>query len=197
MSNHDKPNGGNAPALILFGKKKAKRPIAVWFRAKDADLAQWVARRQRLSMIRADTTPARGMIKSLPEWQFEDDGPAVVPIVKQELYDQLQAFAAEQSAFDGPPAEGETPVLSDQGVGPASDTRLAQLGDQLWDELATGRLVLAAELDRKGQPDGWSEAVILAIQPRGYILHWRDFPEDGLIWRPRQLIALLYPIHAA
>ena len=197
MNTNGKNTEGNTPALIVFGKKGSKRPIAAWFRKCDVEVAKWVAHRQGLSIAKVESQPTRAIAKAVPEWQFHDDGPAIIPAIKQDIFDQLHAIAGEQAAFDSPLAGGNATTLNPEGLGPTNETKLYQLADQLWDELTVGRLVLAAELNRKGLPDGWSEAVILAVLPRGYTLHWRDFSEDGLIRRTRNLISLLYPTYAA
>ena len=62
----------------------------------------------------------------------------------------------------------------------------------LWDALAIGDTVLAADLDRKGEPECWYEAMIVRITPASFILRFRDFPRDGLLARTRRHVALLH-----
>jgi hypothetical protein len=51
-------------------------------------------------------------------------------------------------------------------------------------------LVLARE---DGPTDGWWEAIIVAEHDGVYTLYYRDYPEQGLVRRQRQQIALLPP----
>lgn len=73
------------------------------------------------------------------------------------------------------------------------EPRLPPIARSLWDGLTVGHVVLAPEFDRQGEPDDWYAAVILAVDEGTYILHWRNYPEQGLVKRERRHIALLHP----
>ena len=63
----------------------------------------------------------------------------------------------------------------------------------MWDTLKPADLVLAAELDKNGEPDGWYEATIMKIEDGVYTVRWFYAPELGFIRLQRQHIALMYP----
>ena len=75
---------------------------------------------------------------------------------------------------------------------PSSDSSAASDSDA-WSRLSVGALVLAADLDKKGEPDCWYEAIIVRITPATFILRFRDYPRDGLLARTRRHVALLHP----
>jgi hypothetical protein len=53
--------------------------------------------------------------------------------------------------------------------------------------------VLAADLDKAGEPDGWYEATIMKIEDGVYVIRWVYEPELGFLRLQRQHIALMYP----
>ena len=63
----------------------------------------------------------------------------------------------------------------------------------LWEQLKIGDVVLAAELDQKGKPDGWYEAIITHIDKTHFEMRWRDYPSNPKIRLPRDLVALMRP----
>jgi len=194
MTKHANGNSTNRPALIVFGKRGAKRPHAAWFRAANANVAQWVAAYLGFSVVPVDSAPARNLAKLLTEWQFERDGPPILPIVKQEVLEQLDELAADSVAFEEAHTGLPATAMAKPEPGTAhGDAKARQVARSLWDELTIGRVVLAPELDRKGDPEDWYSAVILALHEGAYILRWCDYPEQGLAKRERHHIALPYP----
>jgi hypothetical protein len=192
MNKHINGNSTNRPALIVFGKHGGKRPHAAWFRAVDANVAQWIAVRLGFSVIAVNSAPARTLTKCLAEWRLEKDGPPILPVVKQEVFDKLDELAASAPGEDHTGVPAAMTANSDAPVN-HGDTKLRAVARSLWDELTIGRVVLAPEFDRKGDADDWYAGVILALHEGSYILHWCDYPEEGLVKRERRHIALLHP----
>jgi hypothetical protein len=67
------------------------------------------------------------------------------------------------------------------------------LAEPLWAGLAVGDTVLAPEFGQDGAPEGWWEAILLAIADDVVTLCWRDDPEFGFRRRRRDELALLHP----
>lgn len=105
-----------------------------------------------------------------------------------------------QAEADGLGPLSTDDVISLQSADPVSEgseTANAPLAGDVpadpWDKLAVGNLVLAADLDKRGEPESWYEAVIVRITPASFILRFRDYPKDGLLARTRKHVALLHP----
>jgi hypothetical protein len=181
------------PALIVFGKPGSGRPHAAWFHARDTEVAKWVARRLGLSVLKVRSKAARTVVDALPEWQINPAGQPVIPVVKHEIFEALLDIKAT-SADKPDDGNASNPALADQnGKKPTAvplDPKLREFARQLWGAVSVNSVVLARE---DGLKDGWWEAVILAEHAGVYTLYYRDYPEQGLVRRQRQQIALLPP----
>jgi hypothetical protein len=65
--------------------------------------------------------------------------------------------------------------------------------DPLWAALTVNMVVLAPEYTDQGTPEGWWEAVIVAIHGDVMTLRFRDYPRQSLKRRKRDEIAIMYP----
>jgi hypothetical protein len=65
--------------------------------------------------------------------------------------------------------------------------------DPLWAALTVNMVVLAPEFTDQGTPEGWWEAVIVAIDGDVFTLRFRDYPRQSLKRRKRDEIAIMYP----
>lgn len=175
----------NKPALIVFGKKVRKQPRAAWFVAADAAVARWIA--QRYGLVIFDVTPkaAQAIGNAIAEWQLTSRGEPMLPTIRPDLFDRLNALASEASA-------GREPGVDDnEGTeAPPPSPEQVQAARGLWGELVVGSLVIAQEEDPE---DGWWEAIILARHKTTCTLCWRDHPEDGLVKRELHQLAYLHP----
>ena len=178
----------NKPALIVFGKRPRQRPHAAWFAAADAAVARWIAQRHGLSTLKATTKVLNELGNPIAEWQLVPRGEPILPTIRLDTFDQLQALV------DDARAAGEaTPEPTDEAEGGASGAATVQQRDAakaLWGTLAIGSLVLAQE---DNPEHGWWEAIILAMHHNTCTLCFRDHPEDGLVRRERRQLAILDP----
>jgi hypothetical protein len=185
---NDKPTPTEA-ALILFGTAKgAKQPQAGWIRTKDTDAATQAAIKLGLAILKVDTEATRAIVPSLREVQIKPGGEAVVPVIDVALLQKLTALQADVARAAQKSSGLHVPVL-----GGSSAARRPAPAAALWNDLAVDSLVLAADLDRQGTPDGWYEAAIIAVDGDTFLVRFRDYPEEGTIKRQRHHIALLYP----
>jgi hypothetical protein len=173
-----KPNG---PALIAFGTPKgAKAPHAAWFRTGYADRAASAARRHGLATIRVESAGTQAVAALLKEGQLKAGGQLVMPCVSQDTLNRLRALVPVPSA---PP--GNSPG--------GSVTAGVQVPVSVWDTLKPSDLVLAADLDKNGEADGWYEATIMKIENGVYVVRWYYEPTMPFVRLQRQHIALMYP----
>ena len=62
--------------------------------------------------------------------------------------------------------------------------RVCRGGPRDWDEIEPGSLVLAYDRDY--------EAIVVQVLGSAYRVRFRDYPEEGIVMRRRENIALLY-----
>lgn len=183
MSKHPKP------AVIAFGRLGDKPPRAAWFCTADAAIAQWLAARYRLTTLPATPDLLKTLEATLAQWQLGPDGHPVMPVISMRVFTRLQSLASQ--AETGDPAG----VMASVGTAPptappAITPEVVQAHTVLWEDIGVHSVVLATAEDPAG---GWWEAVVLAIHNGTCTLRWRDFPDDGLVTRKRQQLALLPP----
>ena len=178
----------NRPALIVFGKRPRKHPRAAWFAVADAAVARWIAQQYGLSILKTTARVINQLGNSVAEWQLTPPGQPMVPTVRSDTFDELQALANE--AGTAGEAGIETVDDAEYGAPPAVTAQQREAAKTLWGALAVGSLVLAQEDDPS---HGWWEAVILAIHQNTCTLCFRDHPNDGLVKRERHQLALLHP----
>ena len=83
----------NKPALIVFGKRPRQRPHAAWFAAADAAVARWIAQRHGLSTLKTTTKVLNELGNPIAEWQLVSRGEPILPTIRLDTFDQLQALA--------------------------------------------------------------------------------------------------------
>ena len=175
----------NKPALIVFGKRPRKQPHAAWFAAGDAAVARWIVQRHGLSTLKATTRVLNELGNPIAEWQLVPRGEPILPTIRLDTFDQLQALA------DDAHAAGEETMYGVEGDTPAAvSMQQRDAAKALWGALAVGSLVLAQE---DNPEHGWWEAIILAMRHNTCTLCFRDHPEDGLVRRERHQLAVLHP----
>jgi len=182
---NDKESQADA-AVIVFGTARGARlPQAGWFRAKDRDAAAAFAVKFGLSVLAVDTDTVRDLIPQVREAQLKLGQDPLIPPIDGTLLQRLTALHREAIKRT---AGLKVPVLGgSSAVAPPPPERAR------WDALRVGDLVLAADLDPDGSPDGWFEAVITAIDGDIFHVRFRDYPEEGIAKLGRRHIALLYP----
>src|SRR5689334_18440724 len=66
--------------------------------------------------------------------------------------------------------------------------RVRRSGPRDWDEIEPGSFVLAFD----GDNEAWFEAIVVQVLGSAYRVRFRDYPEEGVLMRRRENIALLF-----
>lgn len=161
-------NGKDTGCWIVYGLDLEEKPVAAKFPISQKDLVQKAAASLTLKCLAAEKPALAKVADQLPEGKILAAGRATVPRVSSALYQTLLAAL--------PPALQLVPNrLLDH---PAS-----------WKDICQGNLVLARDTY---DTEAWYEAVILEqVDTDGFKLRFRDYPEEGIIERRRNELALL------
>ena len=98
-----------ATPVILFGISEGGKPRAGVFRGPDVDPALKAAQLLNLTVVKAETDEARKLSGHLPLGRITAKGEHIVPFVRGELYEKLQALAGAKPNDTGQPGPS-TPV---------------------------------------------------------------------------------------
>ena len=199
MTQQTTPVAAPQPIVLIFGIVAGRfRPQAARFRADEIELARYMAAKLNLAMLTIDVPLLKEIDLVIPEWQLRPDDQVVIPFVRGEIFEQLRQLTqpgtkgdmAATTGTDGGSPVTQVSVLDAPLVPrPVLDSKQAT---RLWDGLGIGSLVLAPDSDLTGEHLGWWQAIILAVQDGVYLLRWRE-PEEGVIRRQRNQLALLHP----
>lgn len=183
------------PALIIY-TKPADTPVprASWFDHSVKATALLSAERQGYTAI--ETTPAQvDLVKAaLSEGEISKAGKVTLGAVKRDVLDRLLANLSgtpvEKLDGTGTLAPGVMPTY----VGSSDEVRASEMPvDPLWAALTVNMVVLAPEVSDQGTPEGWWEAVIVAIHGDVFTIRFRDYPRQSVKQRKRDQIAIMYP----
>jgi hypothetical protein len=86
-----KPNSAAAGKVVVFGLDSNWRPHAAWFPHTQADQARAAAKQLRLNVIVVANGTAADLVAKLPAGQIHAAGPAMVPPVREDLYEKVVA----------------------------------------------------------------------------------------------------------
>ena len=149
--------------LIMFGLDKDRKPHAARFSGENEALLAKAAGSMGMRLAVPSTKKHFEIANKLPLGKIHATGSGLVPIVDQQLYDQIGSL-----------------VGGDTGVITASLPKSAT-------QLAPGHLVIA----QATVEDGWWPAVVLKRSNDAVTLKWRDFPGEPEIIRPIGALALI------
>ena len=167
-----KASGTAAAKVVLFGFGNGERPRAAWFPHAQAEPARAAANQLRLNVITVTNGHAADLVGKLPPGQIHAPGPAMVPPVRDDLYEKVVTTLNPRGEAGRAPAD---PVVTDM---PTS-----------WDAIKPGHLVLFHE----GLGDGWWEAIVVDRSADKVTLRCRDFPGYGKFTVLITDIALINP----
>lgn len=193
------PTEAPQPLVIVYGIDEAGKPHASWFGAADAELALKAAKLMGMQALHVADDECRAAALALPAGRIFASGKGFVPFAKMPAYKHLSELAeARPDKCQLPDVETDqraekTPRAHAASSGsksePAPSTE-AEHRPATWDEIITGSLVLAST----GPAEGWFEAVVVAERGTDlFELRWRDWPDEPLIVRRREHLALLHP----
>jgi hypothetical protein len=168
--------------VIVFGLDETGKPRAGRFSAKEAEAAKEAAASAKLTLWETTASTTDGFIKEIPVGRIHGKGSAIIPYVKQALYDQLVAAATKASETE-PTASALAQSLARAKAEHASALPAS------WDAIAPGHAVLYMEL----AGDGFYEAIVVKREDEHLTLRFRDFPKHQTIHTHIRSVALMYP----
>ena len=168
-----KPSPAKEGKIIVFGLDSNWRPHAAWFPHNQGDQARTAAKQLRLNAIEVTNGIAADLVAKLPAGQIHAAGPAMVPPVREDLYEKVVAtinLRGEAGQESGKPAAIDFPST-------------------YWDAIKPGHVVLAQE----SLIGGWYEAVVVGRTGDKVTLRSRDYPGYPHFTVPVTAVALLNP----
>jgi hypothetical protein len=152
--------------VVIFGLDSNWRPHAAWFPHTQA------AKQLRLNVIEVPNGTAADLIAKLPAGQIHAAGPAMVPPIREDLYEKIVAtFNPRGEAGKDPGA----PILTDL--------------PETWAAIKPGHLVLAQD----SLIDGWYEAIVVGRTGDKLTLRSRDYPGYPNFTVPVTAVGLVGP----
>jgi hypothetical protein len=188
------------PALIVFGTDRTGKPHAAWFTAEEAEAARTAAGLIGYRVLALTTEAQAQVAAKLSRGRLFENGRAFVPFVKAALYETLSQMAdAAPERTEAAPADAAAPQeASADARAPAPEpvrslpvvvnTSVRRGGPRDWDEIEPGSLVLAYDREY----EAWYEAIVVQVLGSAYRVRFRDYPEEGVLMRRRENIALLF-----
>ena len=200
-----KPDGDQLaipkPALIVFGADRAGKPHAAWFTAEEAEAARTAAGLIGYRVLVLTTEAQTYVAAKLARGRLFENGRAFVPFVKAALYETLSKLAdaaptgteaaapTDAAAQQAAPADARAPASEPVRSLPVVVNPPGRRGaPRDWDEIEPGSLVLAYDREY----EAWYEAIVVQVLGSAYRVRFRDYPEEGVLMRRRENIALLY-----
>jgi hypothetical protein len=167
-----KPNSAAAGKVVVFGLDSNWRPHAAWFSHTQADQARAAAKQLRLNVIEVANGTAAELVTKLPAGQIHAAGPAMVPPVREDLYEKVVATINPHGEAGQDPG---APVVTDL--------------PETWAAIKPGHLVLAQD----SLVGGWYEAIVVGRTGDKVTLRSRDYPGFPNFTVPVKAVALVGP----
>ena len=168
-----KPSADPSSKVVVFGLDSNWRPHAAWFPHTQADQARVAAKQLRLNVIEVANGRAADLVEKLPAGQIHAAGPAMVPPIREDLYEKIVATINPHGEAGQDPGE---PVAAD-------------FPSAYWDAIKPGHVVLAQD----SLIGGWYEAVVVGRTADKLTLRSRDYPGYPKFTVPVRTVALLNP----
>ena len=168
-----KPSVAAAGKVVVFGLDSNWRPHAAWFPHTQADQARAAAKQLRLNVIEVSNGTAADLIAKLPAGQIHAAGPAMVPTVREDLYEKVVATINPH---------GEAGQERGEPIAP-------DFPSTYWDAIKPGHVVLVQE----SLIEGWYEAVVVGRTADKLTLRSRDYPGYPKFTMPVTTVALVNP----
>jgi hypothetical protein len=165
-----KPNSAAAGKVVVFGLDSNWRPHAAWFPQTLADQARTAANQLRLNVIEVANGTAADLVAKLPAGQIHAAGPAMVPPIREDLYEKIVATINPR---------GEA------GQDPGAPTVIDL--PETWAAIKPGHVVLAQD----SLIQGWYEAIVVGRTGDKLTLRSRDYPGFPNFTVPVKAVALI------
>ena len=165
-----KPSAEPAGKVVVFGLDSNWRPHAAWFPHTLADQARTAANQLRLNVIEVANGTAADLVAKLPAGQIHAAGPAMVPPVREDLYEKVVATINPHGEAGQDPG---APVVTDL--------------PETWAAIKPGHVVLAQD----SLIQGWYEAIVVGRTGNNVTLRSRDYPGYPNFTVPVTAVALM------
>ena len=166
--------------LVLFGRDAAGKRRAARFPAAQATGVEKAAGLMGLQILQLTEPGQVQRAGALPLGRLFASGRALVPLVQGRILDAV--LGSQAAAPSGPKPSADADFVDEPEVGVPVASRAA---------ITVGSLVLVGEAHPLC---GWYEAtVVTAPGDDLFTLRWRDWPDDPLVARRREDLALLPP----
>jgi hypothetical protein len=132
-----KPSADPSSKVVVFGLDSNWRPHAAWFPHTQADQARAAAKQLRLNVIEVANGRAAELVGKLPAGQIHAAGPAMVPPIREDLYEKVVATInphGEAGQEPGEPIATDLPstywdaIKPGTSSSPKPDRRLVRIG---------------------------------------------------------------------
>lgn len=165
-----KPSPDASGKVVVFGLDSNWRPHAAWFPHTQANQARAAAKQLRLNVIAVPNGSAADLVAKLPAGQIHAAGPAMVPPVREELYEKIVTTINSR---------GE--AGQDPGASIVTDL------PETWAAIKPGHLVLTQD----SLIGGWYEAIVVGRTGDKLTLRSRDYPGFPNFTVPVKAVALM------
>jgi hypothetical protein len=167
-------------AIILYGRSAIGKPRAGLFEGTDVEPARKAA--SKLGLLIADLSAelASSLGAKVPPGRLAANGDKIVPFVKQDVFDKIQA------AIIAAPKESSKVSV---GAVKTSVKPAGRLPDS-WDDIKVGDVVLAQDTD---PADGWWQVTVVESRGDVFKLRWPRSERGRPIVRHRLALALICP----
>jgi hypothetical protein len=167
-----KPNSAAANKVVVFGLDGNWRPQAAWVPHTQVDQARAAAKQLRLNVIDVANGRAAELVGKLPAGQIHAAGPAMVPPIREDLYEKVVATINPRGEAG---QNSGAPILTDL--------------PETWAAIKPGHLVLAQD----SLIGGWYEAIVVGRTGDKLTLRSRDYPGYPNFTVPVTTVALVGP----
>jgi hypothetical protein len=158
--------------VVVFGLDSNWRPHAGWFPHAQTEPARTAAKQLRLNVIEVPNGTAADLIAKVPAGQIHAAGPAMVPPIREDLYEKIVATFNRRGEAGN---ERDAPILTDL--------------PETWAAIKPGHLVLAQD----SLIDGWYEAIVVGRTGDKLTLRSRDYPGYPNFTVPVTAVGLVGP----
>jgi hypothetical protein len=170
------PSSAAPGKVVVFGLDSNWRPHAASFPHTQAEPARAAAKQLRLNVIEVPNGTTADLIAKLPAGQIHAAGPAMVPPVREDLYEKIV------STINPRGEAGQEP----------GDPSPADFPRTYWDAITPGQLVLAQD----SLIGGWYEAIVVGRTGDKLTLRSRDYPGYSKFTVPVTTVGLVNPTNS-
>jgi hypothetical protein len=166
------PSPVGSGKVVVFGLDSNWRPHAGWFPHTQAEPARTAAKQLRLNVIEVPNGTAADLIAKVPAGQIHAAGPAMVPPIREDLYEKIVATLNRRGEAGN---DLGAPILADL--------------PETWIAIKPGHLVLVQD----SLIGGWYEAIVVGRTGDKLTLRSRDYPGYPNFTVPVTAVALVGP----